>query len=155
MHEDFMRQAIGLSRTHMLNGAGGPFGAVIVRDGKIIGEGWNQVTSSCDPTAHAEMVAIRAACRRIGDFSLKGAVIYTSCEPCPMCLGAIYWSRLDQVYYANTRADAAAIDFDDSFLYDQIALPLAAQSMPFARLCADEARAVFDAWAAKSDRVPY
>src|SRR5665213_3187669 len=113
----FMRRAIDLSRQKMNENCGGPFGALIVKDGKIIAEGWNQVTSSHDPTAHAEIVAIRAACKTLDNFSLKGCEIYTSCEPCPMCMAAIYWAHLDQVYYANTRQDAAAIGFDDDFLY--------------------------------------
>lgn len=150
-----MRQAIGLSRRKMQEGAGGPFGAVIVRDGTIVGEGWNQVTSANDPTAHAEIVAIRDACRRLGSFSLKGCTIYTSCEPCPMCLSAIYWARFDRMFYANTRDEAAAIGFDDAFLYTEVALPMQSRSLPSARLLDREALDVFEEWAAKPDRVPY
>ncbi|KAA0676706.1 nucleoside deaminase [Roseomonas genomospecies 6] len=150
-----LRRAIELSRAHMQGNAGGPFGAVIARDGRIIGEGWNCVTSSNDPTAHAEVVAIRNACRDLGTFSLIGATVYTSCEPCPMCLAAIYWARIDRIVYANARDDAAAIGFDDAFLYTEIALPLERRAIPMQRLLADEARAVFDEWAAKPDRVPY
>lgn len=150
-----LRHAIELSRTHMQGNIGGPFGAVIARDGRIVGEGWNCVTSSNDPTAHAEVVAIRNACRDLGTFSLAGATLYTSCEPCPMCLAAIYWARIDRIVYANARDDAAAIGFDDAFLYTEIALPLERRAIPMQRLLAEEARAVFDEWAAKPDRVPY
>lgn len=154
-HERFMRRAIGLSREKMRDGAGGPFGAVVVRDGEIVGEGWNQVTSANDPTAHAEVVAIRHACDRLGTFSLRGCVIYTSCEPCPMCLSAIYWARLDAIYYANTQEDAATIGFDDAFLYREVALPAERRSLATVRLLGDEARAVFDEWTAKPDRIAY
>ncbi|HSK38509.1 MAG TPA: nucleoside deaminase [Arenibaculum sp.] len=154
-HERFMRRAIGLSREKMQDGVGGPFGAVVVRDGEIVGEGWNQVTSANDPTAHAEVVAIRDACGRLATFSLRGCVIYTSCEPCPMCLSAIYWARLDAIYYANTQKDAAAIGFDDAFLYREVALPAERRTLSGIRLLGDEARAVFEEWAAKPDRIPY
>jgi len=154
-HSDFMRRAIELSREKMHQGAGGPFGAVVVMDGAIAGEGWNQVTSGNDPTAHAEMVAIRAACRKLGRFSLRGGVIYTSCEPCPMCLSAVYWARLDAMYFANTRNEAADIGFDDAFLYEQVALPLDRRSLSAVRLLGDEARAVFEEWRAKPDKVLY
>jgi guanine deaminase len=153
--EDYLREAIRLSREHMNTGAGGPFGAVVVLNGKIIGRGWNQVTSTNDPTAHAEIMAIRQACRERKDFSLKGGVIYTSCEPCPMCLAAIYWSRIDEIVYANTRADAAEIDFDDDFLYQEIAKPIGARKIPMRRLLGSEAHRVFEEWAAKTDKVPY
>ena len=153
--ETFLRRAIALSRERMAAGDGGPFGAVIARDGVIVAEGWNQVTSANDPTAHAEMVAIRRACQAVGSFSLAGATIYTSCEPCPMCLGAIYWARLARIVYANDRADAAAIGFDDAFLYREIPLPPARRAIPTERMLAGEARAVFAAWAAKPDRIPY
>lgn len=151
----FMRRAIALSRQKMEENCGGPFGAVIVRDGEIIGEGWNRVTSDADPTAHAEVTAIRAACKSIGDFSLKGCEIYTSCEPCPMCLAAIYWARLERVYYANTRKDAAAIGFDDEFLYCEIGLPEEQRALACLRILPVEARAVFDAWHGKADKTRY
>lgn len=151
----FMRRAIELSRIHMEAGEGGPFGAVVVKHGEILGEGWNRVTSSHDPTAHAEVVAIRAACTRLGTFELRGCEIYTSCEPCPMCLGAIYWARLDRIWYANGRADAAAIQFNDEWLYREVALAPGARSLPAAQLLRDEALTVFRAWDAKSDKIPY
>ena len=151
----FMRRAVELSRVHMEAGEGGPFGAVVVRDGRILGEGWNRVTSTHDPTAHAEITAIREACRALGTFELRGCEIYTSCEPCPMCLAAIYWSRLDRIWYATTRTDAAAIQFDDDWLYREVALPLEARSLPATQLLRDEALAVFRAWEAKPDRIPY
>lgn len=151
----FMRRAIALSRQKMEENCGGPFGAVIVRQGKIIGEGWNQVTSSDDPTAHAEVVAIRNACKALGDFKLDGCEIYTSCEPCPMCLAAIYWARLDTIYYANTRKDAADIGFDDDFLYREVTLPEAERTKPISRLLPDEAKMVFEDWIKKTDKIAY
>jgi tRNA(Arg) A34 adenosine deaminase TadA len=150
-----MRRAIELSRVHMEAGEGGPFGAVVVKDGQIVGEGWNRVTSTCDPTAHAEVVAIRRACDHLGTFSLKGCEIYTSCEPCPMCLSAIYWARLDRIWFGNTQADAAAIQFDDAWLYREVALPLAERSLPAMALMRDEALVVFQAWEAKADKTRY
>lgn len=153
--EDFMRRAIALSREHMEAGHGGPFGAVVVRDGAIVGEGWNQVTSANDPTAHAEVMAIRAAGRNLRTHDLGGAVIYTSCEPCPMCLAAIYWARLERVYYANGRADAAAIGFDDALLYEEIAVSPEKRSIPMVRLLDGEALKVFDGWTAKPDKKAY
>jgi len=154
-HEDFMRRAIALSREHMEAGHGGPFGAVVVKDGKVIGEGWNQVTSANDPTAHAEVMAIREACRNLGTFDLSGAAIYASSEPCPMCLGAIYWARLECVYFANSRTDVAAISFDDARLYDEISAPPEKRSLPMIRLLAEEALEVFEAWRAKPDKQTY
>ena len=151
----FLERAVALSKEKMLAGAGGPFGAVVVFGGEIVGEGWNQVTSTNDPSAHAEIVALRAACRTLGRFDLPGAVLYTSCEPCPMCLAATYWARVDRLVYANTRADAAAIEFDDAFLYDQISLPLADQSLPSRRVELASAREVFELWRAKPDKIPY
>ena len=153
--QSFMRRAIELSRIHMEAGEGGPFGAVVVKDGAILGEGWNRVTTTCDPTAHAEVVAIRAACNHLGTFSLKGCEIYTSCEPCPMCLAAIYWARLDRIWYANTQADAAAIQFDDEWLYREVALPIQERSLPTKELLREEALAVFRAWEAKPDKIRY
>lgn len=155
VRETFMRRAIELSRAKMDEGCGGPFGAVIVRDGRIVAEGWNEVTSSNDPTAHAEVQAIRKAAAALGDYALAGCEIYTSCEPCPMCLAAIYWARLDRIYYANTRADAGAIGFDDDFLYTELTVPLERRRLPAAALLRDEALAVFDAWRAKEDKTPY
>ncbi len=153
--EDFMRRAIALSVEQANSGVGGPFGAVIVKDGRIIAEGANRVTSSCDPTAHAEIVAIRNACAALHDFSLAGCEIYTSCEPCPMCLAAIYWARLDRIHYANSRSDAAHIGFDDAFLYDEIPRPIEMRSVPTLRLLPEEAIAAFEAWLAKADKIPY
>ena len=154
-HKDFMRRAIELSKSNMDNNIGGPFGAVIVKDGKIIGEGANKVTSANDPTAHAEVVAIREACKNLDNFSLQGCTVYTSCEPCPMCLSAIYWARIDRVYYANTQKDAANIDFDDSFLYQQVALPPQSRTLPALPLLREEAVKVFEEWKNKTDKIPY
>ncbi|MGG5811970.1 nucleoside deaminase [Falsiroseomonas sp. CW058] len=153
--QDFMRQAIALSRRGMAGGAGGPFGAVVVLDGQVVAEGWNQVTSANDPTAHAEIVAIRRACAALGRFELKGATVYTSCEPCPMCLAALYWARVDAVVYANDRAQAAEIGFDDEWLYREVPKPIEARSLPMRRLLGAEALEVFRDWAAKPDKVPY
>ncbi len=150
-----MRQAIALSRRGMAEGAGGPFGAVVVMDGRVVGEGWNQVTSTNDPTAHAEIVAIRRACQALGRFDLRGALIYTSCEPCPMCLGAIHWARLDAICFANDRHDAAAIGFDDELLYREIPKPVEQRALPMRRLLQAEALEVFSAWASKPDKVRY
>jgi tRNA(Arg) A34 adenosine deaminase TadA len=150
-----MRHAIDLSRLHMEAGEGGPFGAVVVKDGEVLGEGWNCVTSSHDPTAHAEVVAIRRACAKLDTFQLKGCEIYTSCEPCPMCLAAIYWARLDRVWFANGREDAAAIQFDDAWLYREVALPPEARSLPSTQLLRDEALSVFQSWDRKADKVFY
>ena len=127
--EKFMQQAIDLSIENVANG-GGPFGAVIVRDGEVIATGTNRVTATCDPTAHAEVSAIRAACAKLGDFKLAGCTIYSSCEPCPMCLSALYWAGVERIFYGNTKEDAKAINFDDSFIYDQIALDYSERSIP-------------------------
>ncbi len=154
-HESFMAAAVGLSATRMRAGEGGPFGAVIVKDGAIVSEGHNRVTSSNDPTAHAEVVAIREACTALGTFSLEGCVIYTSCEPCPMCLAAIYWARLDAVYYANTRKDAARIGFDDDHIYDEIPKPVDQRAIPMVHLDLQQARDVFEEWRAKPDKIMY
>jgi tRNA(Arg) A34 adenosine deaminase TadA len=153
--EQLMARAVALSAEKMRAGRGGPFGAVIARDGEIIAEGSNQVTSGNDPTAHAEVVAIREACRRLGTFSLQGCEMYTSCEPCPMCLGAIYWARLDRVYYANTRNDAAAIGFDDDHIYRELDKPIDDRAVPFIRLESEAARAIFKEWLEKPDKIPY
>lgn len=153
--EAFMRRAIDLSQEKMDANCGGPFGAVIVRGGKIIAEGWNQVTSAKDPTAHAEMVAIRAACKEVGDFSLSGCEIYTSCEPCPMCLAALYWARIDRIYFGNTREDAAAIGFDDDFIYREFTVTEDKRALPSKMFLRDEAKIVFDNWAKKTDKTAY
>lgn len=153
--EDFMRRAIDLSQEKMHENCGGPFGAVIVRAGKIIAEGWNAVTSTNDPTAHAEVMAIRKAAEAVGDYSLSGCEIYTSCEPCPMCLAAIYWARLDRIFYANTREDAAQIGFDDDFLYREIAQPEHKRTLPGRMMMRPEAQIVFEEWMKKADKTPY
>ena len=152
---DFMRRAIALSLEMMRSNRGGPFGAVIVKDGRIIAEGFNQVTSTNDPTAHGEVVAIRRACQELQTFDLTGTEIYSSCEPCPMCLSAIYWARIGKLYFANGRADAAKIGFQDDFLYNEIPLPLAQRSIPTIRLLPDEGWAAFEEWMNKPDKVLY
>jgi len=152
---DFMRVAIALAEKNVADGAGGPFGAVIVHNGEIIGEGTNQVTSSNDPTAHAEVVAIRNACQKLGTFSLEGCEVYTSCEPCPMCLSAIYWARLDRIFYGNTKADAAEIDFDDAFLYLEIPKPIGERTIPTEQMLRAESIKAFQAWAVSEDKIPY
>ena len=153
--EDHMRRAIALSLEMMRSGKGGPFGAVVVKAGEIVAEGFNQVTSSNDPTAHAEVVAIRRACQALGTFDLTGCEIYTSCEPCPMCLSAIYWARLGRIYYANDRHDAAAVGFRDDFLYHEIPLPLSQRSIPTLPLLRAEGQAAFAEWDLKPDKVRY
>jgi tRNA(Arg) A34 adenosine deaminase TadA len=155
MQNHFMQRAIELAIANVTSRRGGPFGSVVVRDGAILAEGANLVTSTLDPTAHAEITAIRAACRAAGSFQLAGCEIYTSCEPCPMCLGAIYWARPDRVYYACTREDAAAAGFDDAFIYDQLHLPPAARGIPMHGLMRAEAQAAFDAWRKLEGRVDY
>jgi len=155
LQNEFMERAVSLSKSRMESNEGGPFGAVVVRDGKIIGEGWNMVTSANDPTAHAEVTAIRRSCAAIGNFSLAGCEIYTSCEPCPMCLAAIYWARLDKIYYGNTRQQAAEIGFDDNFLYEEIPKPLEQRDIPMVRLLPEKAMEVFKLWMMKPDKKPY
>lgn len=156
LHRRLLLRSVELSREHMLAGAGGPFGSVVAApDGRIVAEGWNQVTSTNDPTAHAEVVAIRRACAALGTFSLQGHILYASCEPCPMCLASAYWARVDAIWYANSQADAAAIDFDDSMIYREVALPPAQRSLPIRRLLLPEALAVFREWAEKVDRIAY
>lgn len=152
--ERFMQMAIDLSVENVANG-GGPFGAVIVRDGEVIATGTNRVTASCDPTAHAEVSAIRAACAAVGDFKLGGCTIYSSCEPCPMCLSAIYWAGIERIYYGNTKEDAKAIDFDDSFIYEQIALPLSQRAIPTVNMMREQALRGFQLWSEKGDKVLY
>ena len=153
-NDELMREAIRLSMENVANG-GGPFSAVIARGGEIIATGVNRVTASNDPTAHAEVSAIRRAAQALGTFNLSGCEIFTSCEPCPMCLGAIYWARLDRVYYANTKADAKAVGFDDSFIYDELALPRDRRKLPSVPMMRNEAIKVFEEWARKEDKVEY
>jgi guanine deaminase len=150
-----MKKAIELATQNVTSGVGGPFGAVVVRDGQIVATGVNLVTSTNDPTAHAEVVAIRAACEKLGDFQLTGCEVYTSCEPCPMCLAAIYWARCEAIYFGNTAADAAAAGFDDSFLYAEIARPLDQRKIPIARLLGEEAIVSFDTWCAQEAKIKY
>lgn len=155
MNNPFMARAIQLSIDGVQAGRGGPFGAVIVKDGKIVAEGVNQVTSTNDPTAHAEVVAIREACTKLGTFELKDCELYTSCEPCPMCMGAIYWARLARVYFANTAEDAAKIGFDDSFIYNELKQVHSNRHIPTIQMMREEALAGFRAWQAKSDKIKY
>ena len=155
MNGKFMREAIRLSFQMMRRGKGGPFGAVVVRKGKVVGRGFNQVTSANDPTAHAEVVAIRDACQRLKTFHLDDCDLYTSCEPCPMCLSAMYWARLSHVYYGNTRKDAAKIDFDDDFIYREVALPIRKRTLKMKQLLRDEALAAFKEWQQKTDKILY
>ena len=152
--EKFMRRAIELSVQSVKSG-GGPFGAVIVKDGKIIAEASNSVTKDNDPTAHAEVNAIRKAAKSLDTFDLSGCEIYTSCEPCPMCLGAIYWARLDKIYFANTRDDAKKIGFDDSFIYDEIPKPIDQRSIPTIQIMHNEALEAFKEWENKEDKIEY
>lgn len=154
-HRRHLHRAIALSRAGMEAGEGGPFGAVVVRDGQVLGEGWNRVTSTADPTAHAEVVAIRRACRRVGSFDLDGAVVYASCEPCPMCWGAIHWARCGRVVYANVAADAAEIDFDDAVLTEQLQRPVDERTIPTVHLPSPEARQVFAEWDADETKTRY
>ncbi|SKB28146.1 nucleoside deaminase [Daejeonella lutea] len=154
-HEQFMRLAIKLSEKNVKNALGGPFGAAIVRDGKIIAKSGNKVTTTLDPTAHAEVSAIRIACKKLKTFDLSGCVIYTSCEPCPMCLSAIYWARLDKVYFANTKQDAQHIGFDDQFIYDEISLPMSDRKLKIEQMFRDEAQAVFRLWEESDLKINY
>jgi tRNA(Arg) A34 adenosine deaminase TadA len=151
----FMERAIALATENVTSGRGGPFGAVIVRDGEIVATGANLVTATNDPTAHGEIVAIRNACNALGDFQLSGCHIYTSCEPCPMCLAAIYWARCDAIFYGNCAADAAAAGFDDAFLYEEIRLPLSQRRIPAVNLLPEKAISSFDAWRAQAGRIDY
>jgi guanine deaminase len=155
MHSKFMRQAIRISLAKMRANCGGPFGAVIVKNGRVVGKGWNQVTTTNDPTAHAEVTAIRDACQRLKTFQLDGCDLYTSCEPCPMCLAAIYWARIDTVYFGNTRKDAARIEFDDDLIYREIGLPLRRRKLPMTQLLRNEALAAFQEWKNKADKIRY
>jgi guanine deaminase len=155
MNEKFMREAIRLSIQMMRRGKGGPFGAVVVKGNKIVGRGSNQVTSIHDPTAHAEIVAIRDACKRLKTFSLEDCDLYTSCEPCPMCLSAVYWSRIGNLFYGNTRKDAAKIAFDDDEIYREVALPIRKRKLVMKPLLRTEALVAFKEWASKTDKIPY
>ena len=152
---DFLRRAIALATENVLAGKGGPFAAVIVRADQIVGEGANSVTSTNDPSAHGEVNAIRAACRTLGTFTLSGCELYTSCEPCPMCLAAAYWARLDAIYFGCSAADAARAGFDDAFLYDEVRRPATARSLPAIQLLGDEAWSSFAAWIASPHRIDY
>jgi len=153
--QHWMQEAVSLGATGMQEKGGGPFGAVIVRNGELVGRGWNQVTRNLDPTAHAEVCAIRDACQFLQRFDLRGCDLYASCEPCPMCLAAIYWARLDRVYYACSRADAARAGFDDQLIYDQIGLGLSERSLPMIQLGCAAGDALFNEWRIKADKVPY
>ncbi|MGA3246234.1 MAG: nucleoside deaminase [Bacteroidota bacterium] len=155
VQQQFMREAIELSRSNVRECKGGPFAALVVRGDTIIARGTNLVTSTNDPTAHAEIVAIRAACQVLGAFQLTGCDIYTTCEPCPMCLGAIYWARPRAVYYANTKHDAAGIGFDDRFIYDEFPLPHEQRKIPMRQILRDEAYVAFREWTDKSDKISY
>nr|WP_049825141.1 nucleoside deaminase [Paenibacillus sp. 1-18] len=150
-----MNRAIQLAQQNVVSGHGGPFGAIVVKDGKIIGSGVNEVTSSCDPTAHAEVQAIREACKHLNDFQLNGCVIYTSCEPCPMCIGAIYWARPDAVYYACTKEEAAIIGFDDQFIYEQIALPMEDRSIIMSQIYPPKSKLPFETWSTSVQKIEY
>lgn len=153
--QDYMELAIALARQGVEGGHGGPFGAVVVKDGEVIGQGHNSVLSKADPTAHAEVVAIREACSNLGHFQLEGCTLYTSCEPCPMCLGAIYWARPERVVYACTREDAKEAGFDDDFIYQELELPLSARSIPMEQRSRAEALQAMQAWREKEDKTPY
>ncbi len=153
-NEELMREAIRLSVENVNNG-GGPFGAVIARDGEIVATGVNRVTANCDPTAHAEVSAIREATKRLGTFDLSGCEIFSSCEPCPMCLGAIYWAHLDRLYYGNNKTDAKDIGFDDSFIYEELALDKSQRRLKSYPLMRDEALAAFRLWVTKTDKIEY
>ena len=155
MNSPFMERAIELAIENVRSGQGGPFGAVIVKDGNIIAEGVNQVTVTNDPTAHAEVLAIRQACRKLGHFELKGCELYTSCEPCPMCLGAIYWTRLSRVFFGSLAADASKTGFDDSFIYREIAQQHSERGIPMIQIMREEALAAFRAWQEKADKIRY
>ncbi|HEU5232974.1 MAG TPA: nucleoside deaminase [Terriglobales bacterium] len=155
MDPNFMRRAIALSLENARSNDGGPFGAVVVKDGQIVGQGRNQVLATNDPSAHAEVVAIREACRRLNTFQLTGCDIYTSCEPCPMCMGLIYWSRPERVYYANTAADAANIGFDDDFIYHELARDPQNRALKMEQIMRDEALIAFREWDKKPDKVRY
>jgi guanine deaminase len=155
MSPDFMRRAIALALENVRSARGGPFGAVVVKDGRIIGEGTNSVTATNDPTAHAEIVAIRAACQILEDFQIAGCDLYTTCEPCPMCLGAIYWARPARVFYAGVAADAAGAGFDDTFIYEELKRPPDSRTIPMIQILRDEALALFSAWKEQPNKIAY
>ena len=155
MNKAHMNRAVALSRRGMELGHGGPFGAVVVRQSEVIGEGWNEVLRSKDPTAHAEIVAIRSACRNLATFDLSGCEIYSSCEPCPMCLGAIYWARIGRIYFAANRSDAGGIEFRDEFIYEEMARPIQERTVPTEHVRCDGALEVFDAWRRLAGHVTY
>src|ERR1700731_5351370 len=155
MSPDFMKRAISLALDNVRSGSGGPFAALIVKEGRIIAEGTNRVTLTNDPTAHAEIVAIRGACRVLADFQLSGCDLFTTCEPCPMCLGAIYWARPARVFYAGTAADAAAAGFDDAFIYNELTHPPAARRVPMTQLLRDESLAIFSVWKQQENKTQY
>lgn len=150
-----MRRAIELSAENVESGRGGPFAAVIVFEGRVVGEGTNLVVANNDPTAHAEIIAIREACRNLGRFHLEGCDLYANCEPCPMCLGAIYWSHLSRVYFANAKEDASGIGFDDSYIYEQLDHPIEQRSVPMQQMLREEALRVFEDWQNKTDKIEY
>ena len=154
-NEDFMQMAIDLSEYNVKQGQGGPFGAVIVKDGMVVARSANKVVPTNDPTAHAEVSCIRLACQELNTYDLTGCEIYTSCEPCPMCLGAIYWAHIDKIYYANTKADAAKIGFDDHFIYDELDLPMEKRKLPVVQLMRDEALNAFKLWSDSEDKMEY
>jgi tRNA(Arg) A34 adenosine deaminase TadA len=155
MDNPFMARAIQLSVENVRSGRGGPFGAVVVKDGGIVAEGVNQVTANNDPTAHAEVLAIRDACHKLNLFELKGCDLYTSCEPCPMCLGAIYWARMDKVYFGSLAEDAAKIGFDDSAIYEELSQPYSQRGIPMIPMMREEALAAFRAWEENPKKIPY
>jgi tRNA(Arg) A34 adenosine deaminase TadA len=155
MSADFMRRAIALAKENVRSAEGGPFGALVVKDGRVLAEGANRVTGTNDPTAHAEIVAMREACRVLSDFQLSGCDLYTTCEPCPMCLGAIYWARPARVFYAALAADAAAAGFDDAFIYEELQRALGDRRLPMKQLLRDEALAIFSLWKQQENKTPY
>ncbi len=155
MEEQFMQEAINIALEGMRSNRGGPFGAVVVKNGKIVGKGSNAVTDTLDPTAHAEVVAIRNACENLNSFQLDGCEIYTSCEPCPMCLGAIYWARPDKVYYACDKTDAAKVGFDDDFIYKELERPLPERKIPFVQISREESLKIFREWKEMEDKTEY
>jgi guanine deaminase len=152
---EFMRRAIALGLENVRTGGGGPFAALVVKDGQVLAEGVNRVTTTNDPTAHAEVVAIREACRKLRDFQLSGCDLYTTCEPCPMCLGAIYWARPARVFYGCVAADAAAAGFDDAFIYEELKLPLSGRRMPMVQLLREESLTIFSLWKSQEKKIPY